>query len=345
MAADVYGSDEQRGSARTVADYRSTLERNAVPFLGKLKLREVQIRHLKLYAAHIAERGVSVNTVRLALAPVKAMFADAHEEGLIPTNPSAGLRLATKAPVENEDGEIVKAKAITEEELKALLAAIPARYTLMFELMAVTGLRTSELLALQVRHLDFGRCRVLVRRRLYRGVYASPKSRFGSRDVPLSKGMAQRLWTLYGAAYPGALLFCTEAGTAYDRANLRRVFKKAAATAGVPWASFHTLRHTCATLLFESGKNVKQVQAWLGHHSASFTLDVYIHLMPDGMGSRQTCSKGWASRSMRPHRTALRASQQRYRRISYVSTSDLREHGYDRERAPTGALSVSGGAR
>ncbi len=131
------------------------------------------------------------------------MFADAHEEGLIPTNPSAGLRLATKAPVENEDCEIVKAKAITEEELKALLAAIPARYTLMFELMAVTGLRTSELLALQVRHLDFGRCRVLVRRRLYRGVYASPKSRFGSRDVPLSKGMAQRLWTLYGAALSG----------------------------------------------------------------------------------------------------------------------------------------------
>ncbi len=81
------------------------------------------------------------------------------------------------------------------------------------------------------------------------------------------------------------MLFCTEAGTAYDRANLRRVFKKAAATAAVPWASFHTLRHTCATLLFESGKNVKQVQAWLGHHSASFTLDVYIHLMPDGWGA------------------------------------------------------------
>lgn len=30
--------------------------------------------------------------------------------------------------------------------------------------------------------------------------------------------------------------------------------------------------------------NAKQVQAWLGHHAASFTLDVYVHLLPDDVG-------------------------------------------------------------
>ena len=49
----------------------------------------------------------------------------------------------------------------------------------------------------------------------------------------------------------------------------------------MPWAGLHTLRHTCASLLFDSGLNVKQVQAWLGHHKASFTLDVYVHLLSD----------------------------------------------------------------
>jgi len=49
--------------------------------------------------------------------------------------------------------------------------------------------------------------------------------------------------------------------------------------------SFHTFRHTCASLLFEAGRNVKQVQAWLGHADPSFTLKTYIHLMDSGVGS------------------------------------------------------------
>ncbi|MGN6815506.1 MAG: tyrosine-type recombinase/integrase [Solirubrobacterales bacterium] len=49
--------------------------------------------------------------------------------------------------------------------------------------------------------------------------------------------------------------------------------------------SFHTFRHTCASLLFEAGRNVKQVQAWLGHAEPGFTLKTYVHLMDSGVGS------------------------------------------------------------
>ncbi|CAN5300806.1 hypothetical protein BH18ACT12_BH18ACT12_00790 [soil metagenome] len=57
------------------------------------------------------------------------------------------------------------------------------------------------------------------------------------------------------------------AGTPIDAANLyRRVFVPTAKAAGVPWATFHTLRHTCATM-----------------HAASFTMDVYVHLLPDDL--------------------------------------------------------------
>jgi integrase len=38
-------------------------------------------------------------------------------------------------------------------------------------------------------------------------------------------------------------------------------------------------------LLFEAGRNVKQVQAWLGHADPGFTLSTYIHLMDAGKGS------------------------------------------------------------
>jgi hypothetical protein len=50
------------------------------------------------------------------------------------------------------------------------------------------------------------------------------------------------------------------------------------------WISFHTFRHTCASLLFESGKNIRQVATWLGHADPAFTLRTYVHLLDAGLG-------------------------------------------------------------
>ena len=64
----------------------------------------------------------------------------------------------------------------------------------------------------------------------------------------------------------------------------RRVLKPVAEEAGVPWAGFHTFRHTCATRLFAGGRNAVQVQRWLGHHSPAFTLSVYVDLLDGDVG-------------------------------------------------------------
>jgi integrase len=96
------------------------------------------------------------------------------------------------------------------------------------------------------------------------------------------------LWELrkQSKAADDALVFPSASGTPIDAANLyRRVFTPATKAAGVPWATFHTLRHTCATMLFRHGLNAKQVQGWLGHHAASFTMDTYVHLLPDDLPS------------------------------------------------------------
>ena len=78
------------------------------------------------------------------------------------------------------------------------------------------------------------------------------------------------------------LVFPSLAGTPLIVENLRRrVLRPAADEGGAPWAGFHTFRHTCAALLFDRGLNVKQVQRWLGHHSPSFTLDTYVHLVDE----------------------------------------------------------------
>ena len=65
---------------------------------------------------------------------------------------------------------------------------------------------------------------------------------------------------------------------------MSRYLKPAMEEVGAPWGGFHTLRHTCASILFANGRNIRQVQHWLGHHSPSFTLDTYVHLLDDGIG-------------------------------------------------------------
>lgn len=55
-----------------------------------MRLAAITPADVKGYAAEVASRGVAPNTVRLALSPVKALLADAFEEGLIRSNPDSG---------------------------------------------------------------------------------------------------------------------------------------------------------------------------------------------------------------------------------------------------------------
>jgi integrase len=84
---------------------------------------------------------------------------------------------------------------------------------------------------------------------------------------------------------PQAPVFPSARGLPFSPLNLGRdVLHPAREAAGLPWVTFHGFRHTCASLLFDAGRNVKQVSEWLGHTDPSFTLRTYVHLMDAGIG-------------------------------------------------------------
>jgi integrase len=296
---ETYQGRTSRGiREHTRADYRGLIERDAIPFFGRMRLSEIEPRDVKAYVSQLAARGLEPTSVRKVLAPVRALFATALEEGLIRSNPAAGVRVAM--PTRDEDEvDAAKVKALGADDLAAFLDATPDEWRLFFRFLAETGLRIGEAIALAWEHVDFGRRRILVRRRFYRGSFGPPKSRYGRRDVPISAELAQALWDLRKDA-AGELVFTSASGQMIDPSNLMtRVLKPAAVEAGLgewvkapksrngvraeTWVGFHTLRHTCATALFREGLNAKQVQVWLGHHSPSFTLDVYVALLDEDM--------------------------------------------------------------
>jgi integrase len=282
---ETYTGRSSRGvRPQTLADYRRDLERHAVPYFGRMRLAEVEPRHVKAFAKALADREPrpSPATIRRTLAPLKALFATALEEGVIRHNPAAGLRLTTP-DLREEDC----AKALTDEELAAVIDATAPEWRILIRTLADTGLRIGEAIALRWEHVDFGRRRIMVRERRYKGTVDAPKSRYGRRDVRISAGLAQDLWRHRQVASfknDSDPVFATKDGTPHLPENLhRRVLKPAAERAGVPWCSFHTLRHTAASRFFRAGSNAKQVQAVLGHHSPAFTLATYVHLIDDDL--------------------------------------------------------------
>lgn len=97
--------------------------------------------------------------------------------------------------------------------------------------------------------------------------------------------MARRLKLARGSLAATERVFTSPQGFPLSDGNLRRrVLAPAVEAAGLPWVTFHAFRHTCASLLFEAGRDVKQVSEWLGHADAGFTLKVYVHLMDSGVG-------------------------------------------------------------
>ncbi len=190
---DTYGGRTSKGIREvTRKQYRHAIETKAIPFFGSMPMSSLRPTDMKSYAQRVASTGVSANTVRLALAPVRALLATAVEDGLIRSNPAAGLRLSHTTIKPHVD-EVEKVKALSEDELRALLAEVPEEHLLLVEFIAQTGVRVSEALGLRKGDIDFGRRRVKIRRRLYDGEIAPPKTRHGRRDVPISTGMAQKL--------------------------------------------------------------------------------------------------------------------------------------------------------
>jgi integrase len=272
-------------------DYRRDLRRYALAFFHeRRRLADVTPRDLAQYVAWLCERRdgrggepLADATVRRIVAPVRAALASAVAEGLIRHNPAQGLALPHRPKVEDEDADEVR--ALDREQLRALLAVVHPDHRVLFRLLAATGLRISEAIALRWQHIALdSEPRVRVRRALVRGRIGPPKSRHGRRDVPLDRALAAELRRRRATATRAAdddLVFPSRAGTPLRPENLRRrVLRPAAEEACASWAGFHTLRHTCASLLFARGANAVQVQRWLGHHSPAFTLATYVHLLP-----------------------------------------------------------------
>jgi integrase len=284
------GSGHDTASERTREEYRRLLAAFALRYFDEgTRLRDLDRGSLGAFVTWLTRQPgpgglLRDRSIRNALTPVRGCLQAAHAEGLLDGDLCEQLVLPRRRG--GKPHEFVERRFLTRTQLGRLLAEIPNEWRPFVDLLAATGLRISEAIALRPMDIAVEPPVVRVRRAIVDGQLTIPKSRHGLRTLPIPPKLAADLSELAALRKAGDdLLFRGPRGAPVRPNNLRkRVLIPAAERAGVPWARFHTLRHTCASLLAEAGAGPIRLQRWMGHHSAGFTLDTYGHLIDGDLG-------------------------------------------------------------
>ena len=252
----------------TYRRYQTALGNWILPHLGTIRLSALSHRHIEEMHSVALDSGRSPRTIRQNHAPLRIALQDAVRDGIIAYSPASVVRLP---PLERAN-----IQPFTQAEAEQFLAANRSnKFYPVYHLALHSGLRQGEILALQVgRDIDLFTRTISVRETRMRDGIGPPKSNASNRRVALSNEAAIELGRAASNKKWGDLAF------QYNPAALSRSMTQACKRAGTKRVRFHDLRHTHATLMLESGANVRAVSERLGHTSVAFTLQTYGHVLP-----------------------------------------------------------------
>ena len=163
----------------------------------------------------------------------------------------------------------------------------------LLRVVAVYGLRRSELLGLQWDSLDFAQNTLTIKHTVvkYDGIHEKDKTKNASsrRTFPLVPDISELLRQLrereqanrelFGKEYhESPYIFKWDDGRPFKPDYVGQRFATLLTQHGLPHIRFHDLRHSCASLLIAQGFGLKDVQEWLGHADITMTANIYAHL-------------------------------------------------------------------
>jgi len=269
----------------TYRGYARAIEQVLIPHFGHLPLNELAREHIRTLIADLTQQGKARGTIENCLVPLKAVYYQAMEDGVVTTNPAARLRRIFKRKKDRRAG----IAPLEREEVQHLLNTVNEKFPQVYPLILCavrTGLRQGELIGLQWGDIDFHGGFLEVRRGVVLRQETTPKSH-KIRRVDMSQQLqatlkkVKELRQLEAMAEGRELapwVFLAKGGNRWDDRHLRRVWVKCLDGSGLRQVRFHDLRHTYASELAEQGAPPKYVQSQLGHSSIQVTMDIYSHL-------------------------------------------------------------------
>lgn len=275
-----YLTEEKHSSANTLSSYIRDLTQFQSWLLstGVTDMRKVKKDTINEYLLHMTHSGKSPATVTRSTASIKSFYAYMAQCGAVKTNPAKSV-VAMK--VERKYPEI-----LTNREVELFLEQPKCvdekgfRDHAMLELLYATGIRVSELIALDIGDLNlpagFIRC-------------SNGKK---ERIIPLYHGAVKALQDYIKGVRPQLIadteetaLFVNMNGERMSRQGFWKILKHYQETAHIEKdITPHTLRHSFAVHLLENGADLHAIQEMMGHSDISST-QLYTQLVSPNLKS------------------------------------------------------------
>ena len=255
-------------------EYSRTIKRHLLPAFGDVPLPALSAQRLRTW---IMGLNVTRKTVRNILTPLRAVLADAVIDEAIPFNPLERLELDRLLDKTAKDSEY-QVDPFNEAEVHAILASCEGQAHNFIRFAFWSGLRTSELIALAWRDVDFVNGLVRVRRAFGRTSEKKPKTAAGNRDVVLLPQavialQAQKAHTFLAG---GRVFHYPLRNRPFrNRHEIWRMWDAIVKRAGVRYRNQYQTRHTYACMLLSRGEVVQWVTQQLGHTDVATTTRYY----------------------------------------------------------------------
>jgi integron integrase len=290
-------------SIRTETQYVQWIKR-FILFHGKRHPREMGAAEVEAFLTHLAVEGsVAASTQNQALSALLFLYREVLQIELPWLDNVVRAKQPQRLPV-----------VLTQNEVRAVLDRMSGVYGLMASILYGTGMRLMECVRLRVKDVEFERGEILIRDgkgakdrvamlpealvpsllghlRQRRALFEDD-TRLGKVEVYLPDALERKYphaSTQWGWQYvfpSGSFSHDPRSGTErrhhLDEKLLQRAMKKAVQASGMAKpATPHTLRHSFATHLLQSGYDIRTVQELLGHSDVSTTM-IYTHVLNKG---------------------------------------------------------------
>jgi integrase len=257
----------------TVNTYNTFIDKHLIPFFGNKLIVEITPSDISDFLD--SRRAiVANNTLQMLYGMLHLMFEIARQYDLIEHSPVR--------PLVHKPESVRKEKpTLTAEQIRAVLRRLSVDERLYLLLLAVTGMRMNEGLALRWVDFDEGNNRISVTHTLYRSQLKAPKTK-GSKAIlrlyPLITNMLSAYRQQSSFQTADDFIFARRDGQPLSDISVRRHLYKAMEATGIKREKFthgfHIFRHSAGTLLYDKIRDLKQVQTVLRHSDISTTADL-----------------------------------------------------------------------
>ncbi len=274
----------------TFDSYRRNIELHVEPALGHVRLQQLSADHLDRFYAELLQSGLAPKTVRNIHTLVRKSLHDALRKNLVVRN----VADAADPPKLARPGER-EMQTWNPAQLRSFFEGIAGhRLAAAYVLAATTGMRRGEILGLRWSDIDLKAGRLAVSHTIltvsYRITPGTPKTSRGRRSIALDPETVRILAThrarqtretLEAIGHNDQdLVFARDDGRPVHPDYFSQTFDRTVRRLKLPKIRLHDLRHTHASLGLAAGIPVKLMSERLGHATAAFTQDVYMHAIP-----------------------------------------------------------------